>query len=343
MLTANAQEGSFKAIAAAAGVSGEVQFSLTNTAPPATALDLRIVSGAGQSATAGTMFAEAVRIALVDDQGDPVANRSVTFTLPAQGASASFAGAVLSAQAMTDAQGVAVSPKFTANATAGGYEMTVAATGATALRVGLTNTAVPADGKQISIATATGTGILKAAITGGGASCRFNPDKTFAKKAEGLVPLFGVLSFPYGLFEYELIGCDVGATVTITIVWPDLSVIDAYPTYGPTPTSRGKKSWYVPQNLKRQGNTVSYTITEGQLGDDDLTANGVIKDPGGPAIQSGPLPRDEQAIPVPGLSPLSIALLSLLLLLGWGSYRRRPENQRETASRPALTEVPHGE
>jgi hypothetical protein len=31
-----------------------------------------------------------------------------------------------------------------------------------------------------------------------------------------------------------------------------------------------------------EGNTVSFTITDGGLGDDDLSANGSITDPGGP-------------------------------------------------------------
>jgi len=85
----------------------------------------------------------------------------------------------------------------------------------------------------------------------------------------------------------------------------------------------------VPENLKLQGDTVSYTITDGQLGDDDLAANGVIKDPGGPVIQSGPLPGG--AIQVPGLGSLAIALLSLSVCLGWAGARRRLRQGRPAA------------
>lgn len=135
-----------------------------------------------------------------------------------------------------------------------------------------------------------------------------------AARAQGVVglPLFNVLLFPHGVFEYELVGCDVGSTVTITTEWPNLFGVSSYMKYGPTPTSRGRSLWYVPKNLKLEGNRVSFTITDGQLGDDDLVANGVIKDPGGPVIQSGPLPTDEQAVPVPGLGWLAVLMLSLL-------------------------------
>lgn len=345
LLTANATEGAYQAVATAEGVAGSVQFALTNTAVTAPVLNLQVVAGGGQTATVETAFTEVVRIKLVNGQGAAVAGRTVTFTLPSTGASAIFAGGVLVAQATTDAQGMAVSPKFTANKTAGDYQMVVATAGVSEVRVGLKNVAAPAGDKQVSIKTPTGTGTLKASITGGGASCRFDPNKTFVKKPEGVLPLFGVLLFPHGVFEYELVGCEVGSTVTVTTEWPSLLGISNYMKYGPTPTSRGKSLWYVPKNLKLVGNKVSYTITDGQLGDDDLTANGVIKDPGGPVIQSGPLPTDEQAepIPVPGLTPLSTAALSLLLLLGWGVYQRRPTARQKRASRQALTGATHGE
>ena len=51
------------------------------------------------------------------------------------------------------------------------------------------------------------------------------------------------------------------------------------------------------------------------MSDDDLQANGVIKDPGGPVIQSGPLPGD-QLTAVPGLEAAGLALLSALMAFG---------------------------
>ncbi len=325
LLTANSVEGTFQAVATATGVADAVQFALTNTAVSVPVLNLQVVSGGGQSAVVETAFAGVIKVKLANGQGNAIAGRSVSFTLPATSASAVFTGGGLSAQATTDAQGVAISPKFMANNMVGDYEVVVATAGVAQVRVGLKNTAALADDKQVTIQTPTGTGSLKASLTGGGAACRFDSNKTFVKRAEGLLPLFNVLLFPHGVFEYELIGCEVGSTVTIMTEWPSLFGISNYMKYGPTPISRGKSLWYAPRNLKIQGSKVSYTITDGQLGDDDLTANGVIKDPGGPVIQSGPLPGGEQAgpIPVPGLSPVSTVLLSLMVLLGWSGWQRR--------------------
>ena len=340
-LVANNVEGPFVAVVTAAGAADSVQFTLANSAATAPVVSLLIVSGGGQSATIGGVFANAARVKLVNAQSHPVAGRSVTFTFPAQGASASFAGGARSAQVLTDAQGLVTSPQFTANQVVGGFEMVVATAGAGEVRVPLKNVAASVGDKQVTISTPTGTGIFKAAVTGGGASCRFDLNKTSVKKPEGVLPLLQVLIFPHGVFDFELIGCDVGSTVTVTTEWPNLFGISNYLKYGPTPTSRGKSIWYPPRNLKLQGNKVSYTITDGQLGDDDLAANGVIKDPGGPVIQNGPLPGD--AIAVPGLTPVATALLSLLMLLAWGGYQHFQPNKRRTASRSVLAGRFHGE
>lgn len=312
VLTANNTEGSFEVLASAGGVAGGVRFALTNTAATAPVLNLQVLAGGGQSAVVGMAFAEVIRVKLVNGLGEPVAGRVLSFSMPASGAGAVFAGGGLTAQATTDAQGLAASLMFSANPTVGDYEVLVTTAGAPDVKLGLKNTPAPAGDKQVTIPTPTGTGTLKASVTGGGATCRFNPDKTAVKRAQGWLPLFDVLLFPHGVFEYELIGCDVGSTVTITTEWPNLYGISNYMKYGPTPTSRGRSLWYVPKNLKLEGNRVSFTITDGQLGDDDLVANGVIKDPGGPVIQSGPLPADEQAVPVPGLGWLAVLMLSLL-------------------------------
>jgi len=312
VLTANNTEGSFEVLASAGGVADGVRFALTNTAATAPVLNLQVLAGGGQSAVVGTAFAELIRVKLVNGLGEPVAGRVLSFSMPTSGAGAVFAGGGLTAQATTDAQGLAASLMFSANPTVGDYEVVVTTAGAPDVKLGLKNTPAPAGDKQVTIPTPTGTGTLKASVTGGGATCRFNPDKTAVKRAQGWLPLFDVLLFPHGVFEYELVGCDVGSTVTVTTEWPNLFGISNYMKYGPTPSSRGRSLWYVPKNLKLEGNRVSFTITDGQLGDDDLAANGVIKDPGGPVIQSGPLPADEQAVPVPGLGWLAVLMLSML-------------------------------
>jgi hypothetical protein len=63
------------------------------------------------------------------------------------------------------------------------------------------------------------------------------------------------------------------------------------------------------------GNIVTFTVTDGGLGDDDLTVNGTIVDQGGPGAPS-------QMIPT--LSVRSAGLLAALMaLLGAAILRRR--------------------
>ncbi|WP_222930736.1 beta strand repeat-containing protein [Allochromatium palmeri] len=90
-------------------------------------------------------------------------------------------------------------------------------------------------------------------------------------------------TLPYGLLKFTVQGCTPGATrLTVRLVYPDaLPVGTRYWKYGKTadtPTDH----WYVLPTAVIAGNTVSFSITDGGLGDDDLSANGSITDPGGP-------------------------------------------------------------
>lgn len=321
-LTATGGAGGFTVSAGVEALPDGVRFTLSNLDGAAPVLRIAKLSGDGQTATVGAAYAAPVRVKLTDAQGAAVAGHAVVFAMPGSGASAVFDGGTLAAQAVTDAAGVAASPGLTANGLAGAFEMHVTAAGAGgALRVSLQNQAAPVGSKEVTLPTATGSGTLKASVTGGGATCRFNPARTAVRQAEGWLPLFNVLLFPHGVFDFELTGCDVESTVTVTTEWPNLLGITSYLKYGPTPQSAGRSIWYAPRNLSISGNRISYTITDGQLGDDDLRANGVIKDPGGPVIQSGPPPGDALT-PVPGLGAVGLALLSVLIALGAWLWRR---------------------
>lgn len=322
---ANATQGVFQAHAMVVGGVGAAAFDLENLPVTASSLILQAVSGQGQTAIVGTTYPLPLRVKLTDASGAPVAGHEIAFALHAQSAGATFVGGATSVRSTTDALGVALTPLLVANQMAGEFEVVVTATGAAAeLRMRLENTAAVAGGREVVIATPTGTGLVKVAIAGGGATCRFDLTKTTVKKAEGWLPLFNVLLFPHGVLEYELIGCDTGSTVTVTTEWPNMLGVNNYLKFGPTPNSRSRSVWYVPKNLKIVGKQVSYTITDGGLGDDDLLANGVIKDPGGVVVQNGPLPGAQQITAVPGLSPATIALLSSTLLgMGWFVRRRR--------------------
>lgn len=79
-------------------------------------------AGDGQSVAVNTPFAAPLVAQVLDAQGAPVAGVVVHFQLPVVGASAQFAEGAQSADAATDAQGLATSPALTANAIAGSYQ-----------------------------------------------------------------------------------------------------------------------------------------------------------------------------------------------------------------------------
>jgi len=142
------------------------------------------------------------------------------------------------------------------------------------------------------------------------------------RRAQGFLPLLENLLFPHGVLNFELVDCEPGAAVTVTTEWPHLHHVTGYLKYDPTPASGGRSVWYAPQNLRMIGRTVSYTITDGGLGDDDLTANGTIRDPSGPVIQS------TRAIPLGGPA----WALALAACLGLLAVRHRPRSSRRQES-----------
>jgi hypothetical protein len=98
--------------------------------------------GTPQSTAVNTAFATALEATVKDSGGFGVPSIVVTFTLPGSGASGTFPGAVLTANATTNASGIATSPIVTANAIAGSYNATATAPGvATPANFALTNTA----------------------------------------------------------------------------------------------------------------------------------------------------------------------------------------------------------
>jgi len=172
--------------------------------------------------------------------------------------------------------------------------------------------------------SATGSGTITASFTGGSPTCTFSAP-AFIAPPPGTAPVPpvvppGGIVFPHGLFDFNLTGCTAGSTMSFTIVYP--AVLPAgtqYWKYGPT-TAIPAAHWYVlPATIV--GNTATFTITDGGLGDDDLAANGTIVDQGGPGFPpggGGPF-VDRQ---VPTLDPRGIVLLALMLL-GMGMFLTR--------------------
>jgi len=97
-----------------------------------------------------------------------------------------------------------------------------------------------------------------------------------------------------------------------------------YWKYGPSPAgfnctgaACASPHWYqMPATIS--GNTITLTIVDGGVGDDDLVANSVIVDQGGPGV-----PATGAIANVPTLSEWAMALLAALLVLtAWPGARR---------------------
>ena len=171
-------------------------------------------------------------------------------------------------------------------------------------------------------------GAGSASFTGGGNACRFDPAATGFEAAPATPPTGQVL--PQGMFRFKLIGCDTGvAPVTMRVTWPQ--AISGYTKHGKAASNAPDASYFAPPGLTLDpdGHTASFTLTDGQLGDDDWQQNGEITDPAGPVALAGaplpppPLPAGPPAA-IPTLSQWGVLLLSALSgLWGLAALRRR--------------------
>ena len=162
--------------------------------------------------------------------------------------------------------------------------------------------------------TATGTGNATATISGGGDTCGFAPTPQFVALASVPAAPPSGYTFPHGLFDFALAQCD--GTVTLTITYPSALPPGAvYWKYGPTPDNASPHWYQMPATIA--SNTATFSITDGGLGDDDLTANGGIVDQGGPGAPDAAGTAD-----IPTLSEWAMLVL-LSLLLGFSGWRLR--------------------
>ena len=137
---ANTSAGEFTGTAAVAGVTNPVSFSLDNLAgkPPT----IRVLGAESRSTTAGTGYSRPLEVEVLDGHGKPLQGETVTFTLGSAGGGAGGAGGTGTATAggtfadgsseateTTDARGIATSPRFSANSTAGEFTATAAVPG----------------------------------------------------------------------------------------------------------------------------------------------------------------------------------------------------------------------
>lgn len=173
--------------------------------------------------------------------------------------------------------------------------------------------------KSFTVETATGTGEATGTINGGGAGCAVSATALAVDDPEALPP--GV-TLPHGLIALELTGCEDGASVEVTASFPsDVPLGSEYWKFGPTPDEEAPH-WYALESAAISGSTVTFTLVDGGAGDGDLTVDGTIVDPGGPA----------GVPPVPALPRLALVLL--LALLAWAAFRTLRRLDRHPPASP---------
>jgi len=91
------------------------------------------------------------------------------------------------------------------------------------------------------------------------------------------------VDFPHGLFSFNITGLSNGATVNVTINFPqDIPTTAQYWKYN---TSSGE--WYqIPIGSNDGDNIITITLQDGGIGDNDGVENGIISDPGAPGVPS---------------------------------------------------------
>jgi cyclophilin family peptidyl-prolyl cis-trans isomerase len=107
----------------------------------------------------------------------------------------------------------------------------------------------------------------------------YNPPKTL----EGF-------NFSHGFLSFRLAGIASGDTATVVIYLPERESPKVYFMYGPTPENMVphwfKFNYDGETGATFDGNVITLHFVDGKRGDADLTANGVIVDPGAPAVKA---------------------------------------------------------
>ena len=96
-----------------------------------------------------------------------------------------------------------------------------------------------------------------------------------------------MLAYPeHGYIDFKLDGCTVGSSATFTVQYPsDLPPTAQWWKYGPTFDNHAPHWYVIPSTVS--GRTITFTIADGGLGDDDLAANGSISDLGMVSVPGG--------------------------------------------------------
>ena len=102
-------------------------------------------------------------------------------------------------------------------------------------------------------------------------------------------------TYPYGFFSFKITGLETGGSTTATLFLHGGPEVNNYFKYGPTPTESIK--WYDFEYDGETGaviseDTVFLYLTDGLRGDYDITADGIITEPGGPVLLTTSIETD---------------------------------------------------
>jgi len=239
-------------------------------------------------------------------------NGATTGTVPVD-ASTYATGAAVTVRGNTGALGILGYTLKGWNTAANGSGTSYAATGAATFAMGAANVTLFAQWALVAVdgPSPTGTGQIRANITGENPGCGFASQQFIPLTGNPSSPPAGSappgVVFPHGLFNFTVSGCTTpGGTVTFIVTYPTaLPAGTQYWKYGPTLANRSNH-WYTLPAVT-SGSTITFSITDGGLGDDDLVANGSITDPFGPGV-----PPAVPDMPVVGLVGLALVLTFLL-------------------------------
>ncbi len=100
------------------------------------------------------------------------------------------------------------------------------------------------------------------------------------------------VEFPVGFFDFNVEGVESSASTMVTINLEPGTAANSFFVFGPTPNDP-KPHWYPflydgETGAKIFGDRIEVHYTDGQLSDSDLSENGVIADPGAPALTQNP-------------------------------------------------------
>ncbi|SEA54772.1 IPTL-CTERM sorting domain-containing protein [Marinobacterium iners] len=115
------------------------------------------------------------------------------------------------------------------------------------------------------------------------------------------------VTLPHGAVSLRLTNGTPGSNATVVLTYPeDLPAGTRYYKYGPT-ADNPDDHWYAYPGAVISGNTITLTLTDGDAGDSDLSVNGIIADPGGPAWIT------QDVAPIPTLPQWAMMLLAAIM------------------------------